>query len=698
MIAVQRLTSRVRLCGTRQRSWLGLPGKPRLIAGLAFLGLAAGAAWGQVSTNSPGKTDLADASLEQLMFQFKVQSVYAASKHEQKVTEAPSSVTIIDADEIKMYGDRNLAEVLESVRGLYISDDLNYTYLGVRGFNRPGDYNGQVLFLIDGHRLNENVFGSVLFANDFLLDVDLIDRIEVVRGPSSSIYGDNAFFGVINIVSKPPRQIDGFEATAEYGSFDTYKARFTYGKAFTNGMQLLLSGTYFDTPGPSSLYFPAYNTPSNNVNHGVTRDTDYERAYNAFGSLTYNDLTAEAAFNSRTKGVPTASYGTIFDNSHFNTTDNRAFLDLKYQRAFDQDWELLVRGSYDNYYYYGHYPLLYPPNTYVMYQDYAYGNWWTADAQLSKTLFDRHTLTAGVEFVDNFNQDQGNHDNYAATDVWNNHQTSTKSAIFGQADIHVFTNLIFNGGVRYDYFSTFGGTVNPRLGLIYNPLDATTLKALYGTAFEAPTVYEMYYAGPSNEGNPGLKPETIATYELVLEQGIGQHLNFILDGFYYKVNDLINLQTDPADNLLQYRNVDQVTAKGVEVELDGTFAHGLRGRASYSFQQTRDLATGQELTDSPEHQVKFNLIAPLWRDRLFLGLQAQASSSAETLAGAHADGFWTANVTLFSQKIVKNLEFSAGIYNLFDEKYYYPGRPEDAPIDKIPQEGRTFRLKLTYRF
>jgi iron complex outermembrane receptor protein len=108
---------------------------------------------------------------EMLYFQ-EVPSVYGASKYEQKVTEAPSSVTIITAEEIRRYGYRTLADILRSVRSFYTTYDRNYTYLGVRGFGRPGDYNSRVLLIIDGHRLNDNIYDSVLAGTEGVLDVD----------------------------------------------------------------------------------------------------------------------------------------------------------------------------------------------------------------------------------------------------------------------------------------------------------------------------------------------------------------------------------------------------------------------------------------------------------------------------------------------------------------------------------------------
>src|SRR5688572_12064435 len=137
--------------------------------------------------------DLAAKSLEDLMT-MEVASVYSASKHSQKVTEAPSSVSIVTSEQIQRYGYRTLAEILSSVRGFYVTYDRNYTYLGVRGFARPGDYNTRVLVLVDGHRINDNVYDQALLGRELPVEVDLIERVEVVRGSSSSLYGTSAFF------------------------------------------------------------------------------------------------------------------------------------------------------------------------------------------------------------------------------------------------------------------------------------------------------------------------------------------------------------------------------------------------------------------------------------------------------------------------------------------------------------------------
>lgn len=164
--------------------------------------------------------DFTHLSMEELG-QIRVDTVYGASKHDQKLTEAPSAVTIVPGDEIKLRGHRTLADVLRSIRGFYVTADRNYGYIGVRGFNRPGDFGGRVLVLVDGHRLNEPIYDSAFNLNDFLVDLDLVERVEVIRGPGSSLYGNNAFFGVVNVITRPGHQLNGFEVAGAGGSFDT---------------------------------------------------------------------------------------------------------------------------------------------------------------------------------------------------------------------------------------------------------------------------------------------------------------------------------------------------------------------------------------------------------------------------------------------------------------------------------------------
>jgi iron complex outermembrane receptor protein len=160
-------------------------------------------------TSSTTLDRLKGLDLEQLM-QVKVETVYGASLFAQKTTDAPASITVVTAEEIKRYGYRTLADILRSLQGFNVSYDREHSYVGVRGVGL-GDFNSRILLLLDGHRVNNNLNDGAFIGTDFILDVDLIDRVEVIRGPGSVIYGNNAFFGVINVITRKAGQVNGGE-------------------------------------------------------------------------------------------------------------------------------------------------------------------------------------------------------------------------------------------------------------------------------------------------------------------------------------------------------------------------------------------------------------------------------------------------------------------------------------------------------
>jgi len=643
------------------------------------------------------QTDLTKLKLEELM-EIEVATVYGASKYEQKVTEAPSSVTIITSDDIKKYGYRTLADILRSVRGFYTTYDRNYHYIGVRGFSRPGDYNTRVLLLVNGVRINDNIYDQASIGTDFPLDVDLIDHVEIIRGPGSSLYGSNAFFGVINVITKHGQNFKGAETSGEAGSFNTYKGRFSYGNQFQNGLEMVLSGSYYDSKGDERLFFKEFDDPA--TNNGIAEDLDYDRYKSLFGKFSFHDFTLQSAYIERKKGVPTASFETVFNDSHFFTVDEHFYIDLKYEHNFAHDLSVMARLNYNYYDYHGDYPYDYAdtgaPPYIVLNKDYSRGEWLGGELQISKKLFEKHKFIIGGEYRDNFKQEQKNSDEIQV--YLNDKRDSNIWALYIQDEYKILNNLILNAGVRYDHYETFGSTTNPRLAFIYNPFEKTTFKLLYGTAFRAPNAYELYYndGDISSKSNSDLKSETIKTYELVYEQVIGNNLRGTASAFYYKIDDLITLTTDPSDNLLVFENIDNVETKGVEFELEGKW-EGIKGRISYTFQETKDKKTGEILTNSPRHLARLNLIVPLIKEKLFVGMEEQYTSKKKTLAGDFTDDYFITNLTLFSQNLLKNLEASATVYNLFDKKYGDPGSEEHVQ-DIIEQDGRSFRFKLTYKF
>src|SRR5712671_2995076 len=180
-----------------------------------------------LAQDSHGTKNLTDMSLEELL-SLHIESVYGASGFKQKVTEAPASVTIVTSDEIQKYGYRTLADILRNVTGFYVTDDRNYSYLGVRGDGLPGQYNNSISMLIDGHRLNDNIFDGGSIGTNFPVDVDLIDRVEIIRGPNSSLYVASAFLGVINVITKRGQDLPKVSVAAEMASYGTYQGHLSY--------------------------------------------------------------------------------------------------------------------------------------------------------------------------------------------------------------------------------------------------------------------------------------------------------------------------------------------------------------------------------------------------------------------------------------------------------------------------------------
>lgn len=643
---------------------------------------------------SHGRTrpSVTDLSIEDLM-DIEVETVTGASKFQQKVTEAPSSVSIITSSEIKRYGYRNLADVLRSIRGFYVTYDRSYQYLGSRGFSRPNDYNSRFLLLVDKHRLNDNIYDTAQIGNELPLDLDLVDRIEVIRGPGSSLYGSNAFFGVINIITKNASELENLEFSAEAGSFDTYKGRATYSRSSNGGPSLIASTTLFRSNG-QSLFFKEYADAG--THNGTADNCDDERYGSAFTSLRYKNFSLQGAYGSRTKRIGTGSYGTAFNDKRSRETDDRGYVDLRHELHPGTHTTISSNIFYDYYRYSGNW--LFDDSDVVLNKDISVGKWWGFGSEITSTIGDKNTLVGGIEYRENLLQKQRNYDEHPYTSYLNQAQGSYVWAIYLQNQYYVLENLILNAGIRYDHYKLFGDTVNPRAAVIYNPAEKTTIKFLYGQAFRTPNAYELQYHDGYNtqKPNPDLDPEKISTYEIILEQYV-KNYRFSVSGFYYKARDMISQQTDPSDGLIVFRNVDKVESKGVEFEAQGKWAYNIEGQLSYSYQETIDKGTGRLLTNAPRHLLKANVHVPIVKQYLSAGVEAQYTGSRRIPAGGETGGFLITNLTFLSRELAKGLEISATVYNMFDRKYGDPASNEFRQ-DTIPQDGRSFRVKFTYHF
>jgi outer membrane receptor for ferrienterochelin and colicins len=635
-------------------------------------------------------------SIEDLA-KLKVDAVYGASKFLQKAADIPASMTVVTAEEIQEYGYRTLADILRSVPGFYVINDRNYTYVGVRGISRPGDYNARILFLLDGHRVNDNIFDGAYIGTEFPVNVDLIERIEIVRGPSSSVYGTGAFLAVINVITERGRDLNGVEVSAAGGSWDSYKGRASYGKRFDNGLETLLSGSFYDSQGHTSLFYPEFNTPA--TNNGIAENADGDQAYNTFVDVIYKDFDIHFVAVSRTKHIPTASFGTVFNDPGTQTTDAHVYLDAQYRHVFGK-WETLGRISYDWYGYNGTYIYDYanrgaPP--YTVNKDLANGDWVDLQWDASHLLFKRHSLTVGSEYRQDLRQHQSNYDVQPFFSYLDDHRSERVWGLYLQDEFRLNKKLAFVAGLRNDWYEKSGNTLSPRLGLVLNATLNTNIKANYSRAFRAPNSYEnFYFDSKGNAGNPSLRPEKIRSYELDLEHHFGKKFQGTIAGYDNRIIGLIEQQLNSVTGKALYANSGNIRTKGIELELLAKWPAGLEWTISHAIQTSRDLTTGQVLTNSPKQLAKANLSLPLARKRLFASLEAQYTSERRTIAGTDLGGFLLMNATLLTKKLYKDFDLSASLYNLFNKQYAESGGLEHLQTS-IPQDGRSFRVKLVYR-
>jgi len=640
--------------------------------------------------------DITSLPLEALM-QMEVRT---ASRYAQTLLEAPAAMSVVTAEDIRTFGYRTLADILNGMRGLYTSYDRSYHYLGMRGFSTPGDYNTRVLLLIDGVRYNDNVFDQAAIGTDFTIDVDLIERVEFLPGPGSAVYGANAFFGVINVITKDGVQLAGARTSVEVGSKGRARLQGSWGTMDAQGTSWLLSMTRSTERG-KDLYFPLYDTPQDN--HGIAQGLDYDHSTTLFARIRHEGLSFSLSHGERDKGLPTAAFAQQFNDPRSHTLDEGTHLAAEYTTQLAPGTDLTTRLHAGRYRYVGDYIYDYPPVT--VNHDRAQGQWWGAELQWVSTALTRHKIVWGFDYRRDTHITQSNTDLEPATTYLDTHRRGQVLGAYIQDEWALRPDLALHAGLRYGHHTGHGGNVHPRLGLVYWMTPSTTLKLLHGTAYRPPNAYEQDYrvdqpGGVVDSGIP-MRPERVRTSELAIEHAPSNATRMLFTAFRSDVRNLIALGEIPAIERMTFSNVDSAQVQGMEAEIEHRWGQGLHLKLAYGWQQARNALTSETLVNAPRHLAKLHWSSPVgnatgapWTQGR-LGLEITGMSARRSPSNRVA-GHVLAHLT-YSTRLARGTDLSFSIYNLFNRRSADPASFEIRG-NALQQDGRSLRIKLVHTF
>lgn len=584
--------------------------------------------------------------------------IITADKLARQISDAASAVSIVTAKDIKAYGYRTLHDILNSMRGLYMSKGPFYSFLGGRGYGKPGDYAGRITLLIDGYRAPDNFFGQSYFAEDGLLDVELIERVEYIPGSGSSSYGDSAFLGVINVITKKGESFSGAQLSQEFGSYGLRKSRLTAGQQFENGLDLLFSASAFSRDGRTIKDFSSASAFENETN----------RRY--FLKATYQGWSFETAWAKR----PVEN---LYSSQNQTISDSNAFSSLRYDGNLGSALKVSTHA------YWGQYRYEMNADGSGLIEGAYTGRWWGIDNKFVGTWFDRHTLVFGVEYRNDYQQDYKDSYQYYNEDLgvydptmpdskYQRHVSRQTRSLYAYDDISLRNDLQFTLGGRLDARNNSSYTFSPRGALIYTPISGTALKLSTGVAYRQPTANEEWWDSTT-------PVERVRSRELVWEQQIGGKTRLISSLYHSRINH--RLASDDGGELF---------AKGAEIELERLWDSGIRLRTSYARQDVRD-GNHQLPMNSPQHNAKLNLSAPLIGEQLRVGLATRYLGRRLNLKQDFERGGTVSDLTFTGHW--QNWSVSLSARNVFNARFNDVGSYATHPVD-----GRNYWLQLSYDF
>ena len=621
--------------------------------------------------------DIDELSLESLLDA----PVSAAAQYEQTAREAPAAVTVISAEEIKDFGYRTLAEVLQNVRGFYLQDDLEQQYVGTRGFGRPGDFNTQVMVLVDGQAQNEASSGYIFLDERQTLNLDLVERVEVVRGPGSTLYGSGAMLAVINVVTRSAATGAGETSARAYSSssgLNTAQLQATRG--FESGLNVQFWGAGGSRP----------QEPSGAILGGVDPGQAWKDYYQLQAKAEYSGLAAQYRRMNYRHGSPAARFGRVFNADSTSTSYDYTTLEAAYGKDLSAAARLEFVGSYNFAERRMNFPFM-APQMELMNRDIGTSTWYRGEAKLRLDTSPANRLIVGGGFKT------------AQLDyvLWISGTEITREvlgfhsfSLFAQNEYRITRQLAATAGLRLDHYQKTGAALAPRLAVVFNASPQSTVKLLYGSAFRAPNVQEFSASSEHLNWvkNPDIAPEYIDTFEAVWEHEWTAGLASSISLYDYRLRGLIELGVTDDLAALQYQNLGSAAARGVEVGLSGRTGN-TRFYASGAYQHARS-GDGARLWSSPALLGKAGFVTSRILPGRW-GLQFRGESDRKAARTGYLPGYVVSDFNFTSKPMVGGLRLGLRIQNLLDTEYSFPGTI--AHVEQaLPQPGRWTTIRLSY--
>jgi len=678
-------------------------------------------------------------SIKELSLFFTQQElkVTTATLSPKTITRAPALVTVINSKQIQEMGATKLTDVLARLPGFAVFiNKIGNPSITVRGLKTYGE---KILLMIDGHPVNSIDSGSAAWTFTDM-PLDNVERIEIIRGPGSALYGENAFLAVINVITKkyqPQNKDYILNPTYNhkpynrflkfgYGSFDTKKCTLFTGKRGYNWAITLFVNLY-KTKGLSAwVKQDALSIQPSLAQYSITpaKTQDWKEQQDIQIEGQYKDVGLNLRFLHKRQGPFIGVTDIMTKGSKRNYI--YLFSILSFHHRFSNNIKIEQKFAID---YYSFKELWKGyPDGFLGLSEFKNGVWgepkgkfrsFSLNFILKFPSWHKNKFTIGcssiwkraydIKYKANFSYSYGGlpvplpggFQDVSDTSNWLSKSKIHTSdwGIFLQDDWQITKNLSMILGVRHDYFDTFGDTTNPRIGIVWTFSKQASFKLLYGQAFRAPSYNELYMANnPAIIGNPKLKPEKVAT----TEAGISFNLKKIFvnfDVFYSKFKDLI-VPSNRQNQIGAFAIENSGRAKVYGTELSVIYKwNNLIFKANYSYQYSKDETFGGRFPFTPSQMA--NIITDIHLPyqlhinmRLFLcGKRYRKPTDPRKPDPAYA----LVDLSLLKKDFLSNNTWiQCIIHNLLNKKYT-DAAPVDIPKD-FPRPGRTVFLVFGYNF